>query len=142
MSSVEHQQIQLNWLHFTKENACEALPCSYCLYVFHHPDDGERPYYIGKAKYFGPNQAGGYKGSARYNAGYQHLLMGLLRAGFSLYIAEIGEDLFTNAEGYEQSLIHHWNPIRIQRIKASRIPVQGAKPWLAEDLANDGLAAT
>jgi len=129
--------MQLNWRHFTIENALEAQACSYCLYVFHHPDDGDRPFYIGKAKYFGPKQVGGYKRAARYNAGYQHLLMGLLRSGFSLYIAEIGESLFTNAEDYEQSLIHQWNPVRIQRSKASRFPVHGAKPWVTQAPVND-----
>src|SRR5512143_1827556 len=100
--------MKLNWQHFNDQNAIGALTKSYCLYVFHHPDDGDNPFYIGKAKFFGPKQADGYKASARYNAGYQHLLMGLLRAGFSVSIAEIGQAAFLHAEEYEQELIAQW----------------------------------
>jgi hypothetical protein len=122
--------MKLNWQPFAAQNATDALSKSYCLYVFHHPDDGDRPFYIGKAKYFGPKQMDGYKGSARYNAGYQHLLMGLLRSGFALYIAEIGQDAFTHAEEYEQELIALWNPVRDQRVKAGRRRVETTKPWI------------
>lgn len=121
--------MKLNWQAFTYQNATEALSRSYCLYVFHHPDDGDRPFYIGKAKYFGPNQADGYKSSARYNAGYQHILMGLLRSGFTVYIAEIGQDAFVQVEEYEQELIAQWNPVRKQKIKAGRSAVDTSKPW-------------
>jgi|GEM_PF-3580318 len=125
--------MKLSWDAFTHDNAKDALSKSFCLYAFHHPDDGDRPFYIGKAKYFGPHQADQYKGSARYNAGYQHLLMGLLRAGFTVYIAEIGEGEFTNAEKYEQELIAQWNPVREQRIKAERWPVETVKPWVRSE---------
>ena len=83
--------MKLEWQKFTYTNLDDALSKKYCLYVFHHPDDGDQPFYIGKAKFFGPKQEDGYKGSARYNAGYHHLLYGLIRSGFTLYISEIGE---------------------------------------------------
>jgi hypothetical protein len=123
--------MKLSWQRFTDQNAIQALSKCYCLYVFHHPDDGDSPFYIGKAKYFGPNQANGYVGSARYNAGYQHLLMGLLRAGFSIYIAEIGEAEFAYAEEYEQELIALWNPVRKQRVTVGRRALETDKPWNA-----------
>lgn len=121
--------MKLHWQSFSAENATHALAMSYCLYVFHHPDDGDRPFYIGKAKYFGTKQADGYKGSARYNSGYQHLLMGMLRSGFALYIAELGREEFAYAEEYEQELIALWRPVRKQRIKAGRRSLETAKPW-------------
>lgn len=122
--------MKLNWQPFTSQNVIDALSKSYCLYAFHHPDDGERPFYIGKAKYFGPKQNDGYKGSARYNAGYQHLLIGMLRSGFTVYIAEIGQKEFTHAEEYEQELIALWKPVRDQKVKAGRRHVETVKPWL------------
>lgn len=106
-----------------------ALRHSHCLYVFHHPEDGDRPFYIGKAKIFGTKQSSGYNGSARYNSGYVHLLAGMLRSGFSLYIAQIGEAAFADIEGYEQELIAQWNPIRKQKIKQFRKVVVTTKPW-------------
>jgi hypothetical protein len=119
--------MKLNWQRFDAQNVAEALLKRHCLYAFHHPDDGDRPFYIGKAKYFGPTK--GRTSSARYNAGYQHLIVGLLRAGFSLYIAEVGEAAFEHAEEYEQWLIERWRPVRKQRIKASRRSLQTTKPW-------------
>jgi hypothetical protein len=121
--------MKLIWQTFTVDNVDEALSKSHCLYVFYHPDDGDRPFYIGKAKYFGPNQTDEYRGSARYNAGYQHLLAGLLRGGFSVYIAEIGEQAFAQAEEYEQELIALWQPVRAQRVKTARREVETIKPW-------------
>ena len=120
----------LNWQAFNEKNAKDCTSKAYCLYVFHHPSDGDHPFYIGKAKYFGPNQADGYKGSARYNAGYQHLLMGLLRSGFTVYIAEIGKEAFELAEEYEQELIARWAPIRKQKTKNKRLDVTTIKPWI------------
>lgn len=125
--------MKLEWKSFTKDNADEASSQSFCLYVFHHPADGDRPFYIGKAKYFGPQQEDGYKRSARYNAGYQHLLTGLLRAGFTVYIAHIGEEAFAHAEKYEQELIALWNPVREQRIKVERWAVETVKPWVKSE---------
>jgi hypothetical protein len=107
----------------------DALRHSHCLYVFHHPDDGDRPFYIGKARAFGTKQASGYAGSARYNSGYMHLLAGMLRSGFSLYVAPIGQADFPDAEAYEQELIALWNPIRKQKIKPLRKAVVTTKPW-------------
>ena len=121
--------MNLSWHRYTFGSVDEALSNSYCLYVFHHPQDGDRPFYIGKAKYFGTKQASGYVGSARYNSGYQHLLAGMLRSGFSLYIAPIGEAAFQDVEGYEQELIALWEPIRKQKIKNVRRQVVTAKPW-------------
>jgi hypothetical protein len=121
--------MQLIWEKFTAENVTEAQSKSYCLYVFHHVDDGDNPFYIGKAKYFGPKQSDGYKASARYNSGYQHLLVGMLRSGFSVYIAEIGPEAFVHAEEYEQELIAQWNPVRLQKVKTARKSVQTEKPW-------------
>lgn len=124
--------MQLSWKKFDLSSLNTAASQSFCLYVFHHPQDGDRPFYIGKAKYFGTKQASGYKGSARYNSGYMHLVAGMLRSGFSLYIAQIGEKAFEQAESYEQELIAIWNPIRKQRVKDMRKPVKTTKPW------NDG----
>jgi hypothetical protein len=73
------------WQKFTHDNWLESQKKNHCLYVFHHEDDGDKPFYIGKAKHFGAKQDDGYKGSARYNAGYTHLIEGLLRSGFTLY---------------------------------------------------------
>ena len=120
----------LVWKSYSADNMDEALSCNYCVYVLHNPLDNDRPHYIGKAKYFGTKQSDGYKGSARYNSGYTHLLAGMLRAGYTLYIAEIGETDYTNAEAYEQELIHIWNPIRDQKRKPKiRMKVQQEKPW-------------
>ena len=107
----------------------DALSQSHCLYVFHHPQDGDQPFYIGKAKAFGTKQILGYTGSARYNSGYTHLLAGMLRGGFSLYIAQIGQTAFADAEGYEQELIAMWHPIRKQKTKAFRKTVVTVQPW-------------
>ena len=109
--------MDLTWNIYDSENLDDALGQSFCLYVFHHADDGNRPFYIGKAKYFGTKQASGYKGSARYNSGYVHLIVGMLRSGFKLYISPIGESNFEDSECYEQELIALWNPIRPQKRK-------------------------
>ena len=124
--------MRLTWTQFNLETVDAALSQSHCLYVFHHPDDGDRPFYIGKAKHFGTKQADGYKASARYNSGYLHLVVGMLRSGFSLYIAPIGEKAFGDAEAYEQELISLWNPVRTQRTKPKRLAVEATRPW------NDG----
>ena len=121
--------MNIEWQKFEFENLNEALSKNHCLYVFHHKDDGDRPFYIGKAKYFGPSQESGYRGSARYNAGYHHLLFGLIRSGFTLYIAEIGESEFEHAEKYEQQLILDWDPVRKQKVKPDRLNVNTTKPW-------------
>lgn len=121
--------LTLTWEKFTHENLDAALGHSYCLYAFHHPLDGDRPFYIGKAKLFGTKQASGYSRSARYNSGYVHLIAGMLRSGYSLYIAPIGESAFVDVEAYEQELISRWNPIRKQRIKLSRKTVVTDTPW-------------
>jgi hypothetical protein len=121
--------MHLNWTRFNLETLPAALSQSHCLYAFHHPDDGDRPFYIGKAKHFGTKQAEGYKASARYNSGYLHLVVGMLRSGFSLYIAPIGEAAFPEAEAYEQELIALWNPVRVQKIKPKRAAVETVKPW-------------
>ena len=121
--------MQLAWEKFTYNSIDDAIRHSHCLYVFHHPQDGDRPFYIGKARAFGTKQASGYTGSARYNSGYMHLLAGMLRSGFSLYIAPIGQADFVDAESFEQELIALWNPIRKQKIKRIRKAVVTAKPW-------------
>ncbi|WP_141710674.1 hypothetical protein [Paraburkholderia nodosa] len=121
--------MHLVWNRFDYQTLDEALSQSFCLYVFHHPVDGDRPFYIGKAKLFGTKQKSGYAGTARYNSGYVHLIAGMLRSGFSLYIAEVGADHFDDVEGYEQELIAQWNPIRPQRIKVVRKPVASVRPW-------------
>ena len=123
--------MRLSWERFDLSSIDYALSQSFCLYVFHHPDDGDRPFYIGKAKYFGTKQASGYKPSARYNSGYVHLLVGMLRSGFSLYIAPIGKAAFADAESYEQDLIAQWNPVRVQKTSVSRKVVKTEKPWVA-----------
>lgn len=61
--------MQLTWERYDHNSLDNALSKSFCLYVFHHPIDGDRPYYIGKAKYFGTNQSKGYEPAARYNEG-------------------------------------------------------------------------
>ena len=104
--------MKLSWKKFDLESLDAAASQSFCLYVFHHPQDGDRPFYIGKAKYFGTKQSSGYKASARYNSGYMHLVAGMLRSGFSLYIAHIGQKAFDEVESYEQELIGIWNPVR------------------------------
>jgi len=121
--------MKLYWERFDINKIDEALSKSFCLYVFHHPDDSDRPFYIGKAKYFGTKQPSGYKGSARYNSGYMHLLSGMLRSGFVLYIATIGEQEYLEAEAYEQELIALWNPVRLQKTKPIRKAVITEKPW-------------
>jgi len=120
--------MKLEWEKFSYENLDEALSKNHCLYVFHNPDDGDRPFYIGKAKHFGPKQESGYKGNARYNAGCHHLLFGLVRSGFTLYIAEIGIENFSKAEEYEQKLINLWQPVRKQKVKKARLPVETERP--------------
>jgi len=121
--------VRLAWKRYEYQTLDSCLAESFCLYVFHHPDDGDRPFYVGKARHFGTKQPSGYKATARYNSGYLHLIAGMLRAGFSLYVARIGEKAFADVEKYEQELIALWNPIRKQRIKASRLPVETKKPW-------------
>ena len=102
--------MNLSWDEYTFNNIDEAKKCNFCLYVFYHPNDDDRPFYIGKAKYFGTDQEEGYKASARYNSGYTNLVAGMLREGFSLYVAMIGELEFRDVEKYEQELIALWNP--------------------------------
>lgn len=121
--------MHLSWRKFTYETLEDAKSQCFCLYAFHHPDDGDRPFYIGKAKCFGTKQASGYTGSARYNSGYMHLVAGMLRSGFCLYIAHIGEAAFADVEAYEQELIALWNPVRKQKTKPIRRPVVSSLPW-------------
>lgn len=121
--------MNISWKKFTYETIEEVQRQCFCLYVFHHPQDGDRPYYIGKARYFGTKQAAGYTASARYNSGYMHLIAGMLRSGFSLYIAHIGKTAFQEVENYEQDLFAQWNPVRKQKIKPIRKSVITAKPW-------------
>jgi hypothetical protein len=122
---------KLNWKLYTTDNFEEALAKNNCLYVIYNTEDNDRPYYIGKAKYFGAKQAEGYRRSARYNSGYTHLLTALLRANYKLYIASLGKGYYEKAESYEQELIHEWNPIREQRRKPNiRKRVQLVKPWV------------
>ncbi len=122
--------MQLTWIRYDHDSLDNALSSSFCLYVFHHPIDGDRPYYIGKARFFGTKQDKGYKASARYNSGYVHLIAGMLRSGFSLYVASLGEQNFESAECYEQELIARWDPIRRQKRNASLCkPVITKKPW-------------
>jgi hypothetical protein len=124
--------MQITWERYDHNSLDDALSTSFCLYVFYHPVDGDRPYYIGKAKYFGTNQSTGYEAAARYNGGYVHLVAGMLRSGFSLYIARLGEQNFESAESYEQELIAQWNPVRPQKRKEHlRKPVATEKPWRA-----------
>lgn len=123
--------MKLSWSKHTSDNLDEALAKCFCLYVFYDPTQGKGAFYIGKAKYFGTKQEKGYTASARYNSGYVHLIEGLLSTGFELYISEIGEQEFENAEGYEQELIHLWSPTRKQKLKPEiRKPVQSPLPWL------------
>lgn len=119
----------LTWKCYDFSTLDKAISQSYCLYVFYHPDDGDRPFYIGKAKFFGTKQQFGYIASARYNSGYMHLLAGMLRSGFLLYIASIGESAYPEAEAYEQELIALWKPIRKQKTKSLRKHVNTVKPW-------------
>lgn len=124
--------MRLSWNRFDLSSLDLALARSFCLYVFHHPQDGDRPFYIGKARFFGTQQPDGYEAAARYNSGYVHLLAGLLRSGFSLYIAEIGEAAFADVEAFEQELIETWNPIRPQKRTSIRKTVDTRKPWNGE----------
>ena len=121
--------MRLVWKKYDFRTLEASLSVSFCLYVFHHPDDGDQPFYIGKARHFGTRQSAGYRASARYNSGYVHLIAGMLRSGFQLYVARIGERYFADVEKYEQELIALWNPIRQQRIEAARLPVRTSKPW-------------
>lgn len=122
--------MRLDWEKFDYKTANDALSRSFCLYVFHHPDD-ERPYYIGKAKYFGKNQPDGRRDNARYSGGYEHLVVGMLRGGFNLYVASIGKKAFKFATDYEQALIEQWNPIRDQdRRKYTIRSVETTMPWI------------
>lgn len=129
--------MNLSWKRFTSENLNEALSESFCLYVYHHPSDGDRPFYIGKAKYFGTKQPDGYKASARYNSGYVYMIEGLLRSGYTLYIARLGRAAFEKAAHYEQELIARWNPIRQQRLSRQRLAIETVKPW-ASSAAGEG----
>jgi hypothetical protein len=125
--------MDLSWQEFDLDSLDLALSRSFCLYAFHHMQDGDRPFYIGKAKYFGTQQADRYEAAARYNSGYIHLVAGLLRSGFSLYIAEIGEAAFADVEAFEQTLIEVWNPIRPQKRTSVKKPVDTRKPWNGAD---------
>lgn len=123
----------LRWVRYQLADLESALGASNCLYVWHHPDDGDRPQYIGKAKFFGVRQSSGYKGSARYNSGYQYLLELALRGGTNLYIAELSEENFDEAESFEQALIEEWRPLRKQRRKVtSSVNFSTVKPWAAQ----------
>lgn len=121
--------MNLEWTRYDLASLEDALGQSYCLYAFHHPADGDHPFYIGKAKFFGTRQPTGYKASARYNSGYTHLIKGMLRSGYSLYIAHIGEDAYKHAEAYEQELISRWSPVQTQKTKPFRAIVTSAIPW-------------
>lgn len=121
--------MKASWEKYDLDSLDEAKKCNHCLYVFYHPKDEGRPFYIGKAKYFGTDQEEGYKGSARYNSGYINLIAGMLREGFILYIAMIGEEEFSNVELYEAELIDKWNPIRNQKRSPNRLPVNTEMPW-------------
>ncbi|MGF6397257.1 hypothetical protein ABH905_000923 [Pseudomonas frederiksbergensis] len=125
--------MQLVWEKFTYDTLEDAKRQCFCLYVFHHPQDGDRPFYIGKAKSFGTSQSSGYTASARYNSGYMHLIAGMLRSDFSLYIAHIGEAAFKDVEAYEQELIYQWGSVRKQKIKPNRKSVTTVKPWATSD---------
>ena len=121
--------MRLTWKRYDYKTLDSCLSESFCLYVFYHPNDRRRPFYVGKARHFGTRQPSGYKASARYNSGYLHLLAGMLRAGFRLYVARIGQKAFANVEKYEQELIARWDPIRKQRIRGARLAVETRKPW-------------
>ena len=56
----------------------------------------------------------------------------MLRSGFVLYIAPIGEEAFRDAESYEQELIAQWDPVRAQKTKACKKEVETIKPWKIE----------
>jgi hypothetical protein len=131
ISSMNQSSFRLTWICY--KTVEKAITQSFCLYVFYHPQDKDRPFYIGKAKYFGTKQKEGYKQSARYNGGYLHLIAGMLCSGFKLYIAEIGEDLFAHAEDYEQFLIEQWNPVQNKlRKKRNFVKFTTEKPWMFE----------
>jgi hypothetical protein len=120
----------LTWKCYQLAELNQALGESYCLYVWHHPDDGERPQYIGKAKFFGTKQSHGYARSARYNSGYEYLIELALRGGTNLYIARLGEVDFAHAESFEQALIAMWQPLRKQRRKwTPEIQFSTTPPW-------------
>jgi hypothetical protein len=120
---------KLNWQAFSLSTINEALAKRCCLYALHHRRDRNRPYYIGKAKHLGPRNGGEYIASARYNGGYKHLLTGLLRSGFVLYVAELGAQAFRHAVKYEQALIEGWDPICGQRRTKGHLPVDLSRPW-------------
>ena len=61
--------MRLSWNKYDLASIDGALSQSFCLYVFHHPDDGDRPFYIGKAKYFGTKQPTGYQASPAITVG-------------------------------------------------------------------------
>ena len=65
-----------------------------------------------------------------------YICAGMLRSGFSLYIAELGGAEFDSAEFYEQELIARWNPVRTQKTTKLRMPVVVTRPWA------DGLKST
>ncbi len=100
-----------------------AAPCAKCLYVFWHPDDPERPFYVGKAKRFGGT-------GARYNQGYSYLVKGLLKYGYQLYIACLTDAQFQDVEGYELMLIKAWKPRHNSRLRRTTpLPIDTAHPW-------------
>lgn len=122
----------LDWVRYQLADLQSALSASNCLYVWHHPDDGDRPQYIGKAKFFGTRQSSGYVASARYNSGYEYLLELALRGGTNLYIAKLSPENFAKAESIEQALIEKWQPLRKQKRKATpEVQFSAVKPWSA-----------
>jgi hypothetical protein len=124
--------LTLDWVRYRLADLQSALSASNCLYVWHHPDDDDRPQYIGKAKFFGTRQSTGYRSSARYNSGYEYLLELALRGGTNLYIAKLSPENFTNAESFEQALIEKWQPLRKQKRKATpEVQFSTVKPWSA-----------
>lgn len=130
ISPVQMVRPSLRWVRYQLSNFEEALGASYCIYVWHHPDDGDRPRYIGKAKFFGKKQNSGYASNARYNAGYEYLIELALLGGADLYIANLGEDDFAFAESIEQALIEQWRPLRKQKRKPVPVfPFSTTKPW-------------
>lgn len=76
------RRMHLSWNQFDLESLDQALRSSCCLYVFYHAQDGDRPFYIGKARFFGAQQRDGYTAAARYNGGYVHLVAGLCALDF------------------------------------------------------------
>lgn len=111
--------MELVWQRYDWFLLQEALKNYYCLYVLHHQKDGDRPFYIGKAKHLGRR----YKNN-------RHMLEAMSRSGYSLYVASIGEASFIWAEHWEQELIALWKPISKQKkIGHMRLPVITEKPW-------------